>query len=168
MCLKENSRSPSTWLRGSWRIRSRASSASSARSIASASLMLWSTPRQNVLPITDASSRTERSSDGRMSIRDAIASRTVVGSSAPPRAASPRRSRVEELRPREREEGDRDVSDMRAEVFEELDLARLRPVQVLEHENRRTLRTEAFDQSANGEEQRKPVVGRLVEAEPEH
>ncbi len=81
MCLNVNCASPPSWLAGSRRIKSRASRIPSASSMSSIPATASSTPRQKVLPMIAAARTALRAFGGIASIRAAIASRTVTGSS---------------------------------------------------------------------------------------
>ena len=54
-----------------------------------------------------------------------------------------------------------------AEVFEEIELAGLGPVEVFEHEDGGALKPEPLDEPTHSEEERCPILGRLVQAEPQ-
>ena len=99
MCLNENSASPRTWLDGSRLMRSLDSSAPNASSTPSRSSNERSTPGQKCLPTTDAARTVARGSAGSASIREAIAARTVVGSSSDgPRSTTRRCELLDEQR----------------------------------------------------------------------
>ena len=82
-------------------------------------------------------------------------------------AGAPGRPCVEELGACEREERDGHVTHMGREVLHELELARVGPVDVLEHEHGRPIRREPFDQPSHGEEHRGLVLGLVALAEAE-
>ena len=84
---------------------------------------------------------------------------------------APARVDVEELRPSERDEHGPGFANVRGEVREQVELARLRPVDVLEHEERRLHETERLDEASRGKEQQLHLLrARLVahaQQEPE-
>ena len=73
------------------------------------------------------------------------------------KAARPARALVQQLRPGEREEQHGHVANARGERLEEVEQARVRPVDVLEQEQRRPLCGQGLDEDARGEEQRLSV-----------
>ena len=79
--------------------------------------------------------------------------------------------RVEELRTCGSDEHHSRFAHVLGEVFEQSDLAALRPVEILEHEDSRLRKPDAFDQPARGEEEqlhlRHFVFGREAEQECE-
>ena len=86
--------------------------------------------------------------------------RRVAGHACPPT-----RSRLQELGPREREEHDAVVPDVRDQVVDELEQCIVGPVQVLEHEQQGFALGQPFDQLPRRELQVDRVVGRLVQAQ---
>ena len=66
-------------------------------------------------------------------------------------AAAPARSLVEELRARDAEEEDRRVAREVGDVLDEVDEDRLRPLQVVDHDDLRPLGCARLEQPAEGE-----------------
>ncbi len=85
----------------------------------------------------------------------------VRGQPRPPRAL------VEELRPREDDHDDRGVAQLRAEVLDQVELRRSRPVDVLENEKRWLRLAEALDHPAHREKHESLVHPWNAGSEPE-
>ena len=83
-------------------------------------------------------------------------------------AAAPRRAEVEELGASQDEQDGGRVPEARGEVVEQVQLALVGPVHVLEHEHRRLLQGETFRESLCGEEQDVAVAGRGIDTQAEH
>src|SRR5439155_27284101 len=80
-------------------------------------------------------------------------------------SASPTGSVIEELGPGETDHHDRYVSGMSRQIFDEVQKARIRPMQVFEDEERRPIRGKTLEQPSSGKEEVVTVEGRLVDAE---
>ena len=85
-----------------------------------------------------------------------------------PQTLTPRRPGFHELRSGQRQEHDGRLPRMRGQVLDEIELSRIGPVHVLEHEQRGPLEAEAFDQSTRREQQDRLLVHRGIEPQPEH
>ena len=81
--------------------------------------------------------------------------------------SAPRRTRVEQLGPREREQHDRQVAQPRGQQLDQVEQAAVGPVDVLEDEQRRPVARDGLDEAPHREEQLLAVVDRAFGVEPE-
>jgi len=83
-------------------------------------------------------------------------------------AASPRRPAIEQLWPGQRQQHHRRVSDVNGQIFDEVKLARIGPMNVLEHQKSRLFDSQSFDQPPCREQEEHLLAHWWIKSKSEH